>query len=91
MTDQPAQPPDQSDNGQPQPQPQPQPQKNDAKGSEFLQLSTEEDLGIIAEFWVFLKEEKRWWLSPIIVACLAIVGLAWFTSTGAYPFIYSLF
>lgn len=59
--------------------------------SDFEKLSSNQDVGLIAEFWLFLKEEKRWWLTPIIVVCLAITGLAWFTSTGAYPFIYSLF
>lgn len=59
--------------------------------SEFERLSGEPEVSFVAEFWQFLKEEKRWWLTPIIVACLAITGLAWFTSTGAYPFIYSLF
>lgn len=64
---------------------------NQPTASQFQQLSTEDDIGLAAEFWLFLKEEKRWWLTPIILACLAITGLAWFTSTGAYPFIYSIF
>lgn len=67
------------------------PKPPELEASEFQKLSEEDDLGLIAEFWLFLKEEKRWWLTPIIVACLAITGLAWFTSTGVYPFIYSLF
>lgn len=65
--------------------------KTASKASEFQQLSAENDLSLMAEFWLFLKEEKRWWLTPIIIACMAITGLAWFTSTGAYPFIYSIF
>lgn len=84
MTDQPAHPSAADDSGEKAQTPQPE-------ASEFQQLSAEDDLGLMAEFWLFLKEEKRWWLTPIIVACLAITGLAWFTSTGAYPFIYSLF
>lgn len=36
-------------------------------------------------------EEKKWWLTPIIVVLLGVGLLVTLTSTGAAPFIYSLF
>ena len=49
-------------------------------------------LSIIAEFWGFLKERKKWWLSPIVVTLLALGALLVLTEGSAVaPFIYSLF
>jgi hypothetical protein len=52
--------------------------------SEFEQLADEQQMGLMAEFWLFIKEEKKWWL-------LGVGVLVALTSTGAAPFIYTLF
>jgi hypothetical protein len=63
---------------------------NDAK-SEFERLGKEKQLNIVQEFTHFLTENKKWWLAPIVLA-LGIVGvLVILASTGAAPFIYTLF
>jgi len=59
--------------------------------TEFEQLAGEEDMGLLAEFWLFIKEEKKWWLTPIIVVSLLVGGLVYLTSSGVAPFIYALF
>ena len=59
--------------------------------SEFEQLGEEQQLGLLQEFWIFMREEKKWWLTPIIVVLLGVGLLVTLTSTGAAPFIYSLF
>lgn len=64
---------------------------NDAAPSEFEQLGEEQPLGLMAEFWLFIKEEKKWWLTPIILVLLGVGVLVALTSTGAAPFIYTLF
>jgi competence protein ComGC len=48
--------------------------------------------GLLREFWLFLKQEKKWWLVPMlvvlaIVAALVLVALIY---PGAAPFIYPL-
>ncbi len=43
------------------------------------------------EFLVFIRENKAWWMIPIVLVLLILGGLAWLSSTGAAPFIYSLF
>ena len=65
--------------------------KPESAPSEFEQLAEEEQLGLLAEFWLFIKEEKKWWLTPIIVVLLGVGVLVALTSTGAAPFIYTLF
>ncbi len=49
-------------------------------------------LGILKEFWEFLRERKKWWLVPII-AFLIILGALVFLSQGSAvtPFIYTIF
>ena len=61
------------------------------KPSEFEQITGEQQMGLMAEFWLFIKEEKKWWLTPIIVVLLGVGVLVALTSTGAAPFIYTLF
>jgi len=61
------------------------------EGSEFEQLEQPQSMGLVAEFWLFLCEEKKWWLAPIIFVLLFVGGVALLTTTGAAPFIYTLF
>ncbi len=30
--------------------------------------------GLLAEFWSFIKHEKAWWMTPIVLVLLAMVG-----------------
>ncbi|MBI4576155.1 MAG: hypothetical protein HY722_07835 [Planctomycetes bacterium] len=49
-------------------------------------------IGIVREFWDFLKHEKKWWLIPLVVV-LAGVGLVLIIggNPALAPFIYPLF
>jgi hypothetical protein len=47
--------------------------------------------GIVQEFWLFLKENKAYWLVPILLVTLLLVAVVIAGSTGAAPFIYTLF
>ena len=47
--------------------------------------------GLVAELWGFLKENRKWWLLPILVLLLALGLLTLLAGTGAAPFIYTLF
>jgi hypothetical protein len=58
---------------------------------EFEELSKGKQDSIIKEFIDFVFENKKWWMIPILLV-LALVGLlAVLGSTGAAPFIYTLF
>ncbi len=43
------------------------------------------------ELWHFLRQTKKWWLFPVIVALLLLGLMIWISSTAAAPFIYTLF
>jgi hypothetical protein len=47
---------------------------------------------VLREFWAFLKEEKKYWLTPIVVVLVLLGVLLVFAQSSAIaPFIYSLF
>ena len=46
---------------------------------------------LLSEFWAFLKQNKKWWLSPIVITMLLLGVLIFLSSTAAAPFIYTLF
>jgi hypothetical protein len=49
-------------------------------------------LSIIKEFWLFMRERKKWWLAPIFIFLLLMALLIVFTEGSALaPFIYSIF
>ena len=47
---------------------------------------------VLAEFWAFMRENKKFWLAPIVIV-LVLVGLLLVTTQGSAvaPFIYTLF
>ncbi|MEC9096458.1 MAG: DUF5989 family protein [Planctomycetota bacterium] len=59
--------------------------------SEFELQAVENDIGVVREFILFLKHNKKWWLTPIIIALLLIAVIVISAGTGAAPFIYTLF
>ena len=45
---------------------------------------------LVAEFWEFLRSNKKWWLLPILIVLLVFGVLIFLAGTGAAPFIYTL-
>ncbi len=65
-------------------------QQNDA--NDFAaQAASDERTGLGGEFVAFLKENKKWWLAPIIFSILGLGLLVLLGGTAAAPFIYTLF
>jgi hypothetical protein len=52
---------------------------------------SERQRNIVGEFWHFLRENKKWWLLPIVVIAFGFGLLVFFSGTAAAPFIYTLF
>jgi hypothetical protein len=67
------------------------PSKSDSQTSEFLQANKEKQLNLVQEFVLFVMENKKWWLIPILVVFGLVGLLVMLGSSGAAPFIYTLF
>jgi hypothetical protein len=46
---------------------------------------------LIADFWEYLMENKKWWELPIIIGILVIMLLVALGTPALLPFIYTLF
>ena len=44
--------------------------------------------GLFREFWLFLKETKKWWLTPIIVILLLLAIFILFADKLVLPLLY---
>jgi hypothetical protein len=65
---------------------------SDTPRNEFEKAAAEQDQeSLIAEFWSFLKHNKKWWLLPIVIVMLLLGVLILLSSSAAAPFIYTLF
>lgn len=58
---------------------------------DFAARAGQERVGLVAEFVAFLKDNKKWWLAPIILSILGLGLLVLLGGTAAAPFIYTLF
>jgi len=59
--------------------------------AEFERLAQEQRPSLVAEFWDFLKHNKKWWLLPIVVMLLLLGLLILLAGSSAAPFIYTIF
>jgi hypothetical protein len=59
--------------------------------NDFAAQAEGDRTGLASEFVDFLKENKKWWLAPIIVSILGLGVLVMLGGTAAAPFIYTLF
>ncbi len=62
---------------------------SDQKPNEFEQAN--QQAGIVKEFVAFLRENKKFWMIPLLLALLAVGALLILGGTAAAPFIYTLF
>jgi hypothetical protein len=64
---------------------------SDDKKTSFEQAQTEKQAGILKEFFLFLRYNKKYWMIPILITLLALAALVLLGGTAVAPFIYTLF
>lgn len=58
---------------------------------DFLDATESASTGLMGEFFGFMKENAKWWLLPFLIV-FGLLGVALILgSTGAAPFIYTMF
>jgi len=58
---------------------------------ELRQLSEARSGGVLGQIWGFIRETRKWWLTPIILMMLLLGLLFVIGGSGAAPFIYTIF
>jgi hypothetical protein len=65
---------------------------SDKTVNEFEKAAMEQgSISISNEVWYFLRQNKKWWLLPILVILVLFGVLMMLSGTVAAPFIYTLF
>ena len=60
--------------------------------TEFEKAAAEQRrTSLLGDLWGFLKQNKKWWLIPILVVLLLFSLLILLSGTALAPFIYTLF
>jgi hypothetical protein len=59
--------------------------------NDFAEQAKQAQTGLASEFWSFLRDNKKWWLAPIVISILGLGLLVLLGGTAAAPFIYTLF
>ena len=65
--------------------------KDEQKTENFSDMADAPQAGIVREFWDFLRYNKKWWLTPIVLVLLIVGILVMLSGTAAAPFIYTIF
>jgi hypothetical protein len=68
----------------------PAPSDHDNRNT-FAEQARQQRPGLVAELVDFLRNNKKWWLTPIILVLLLVGALIMLSGTAAAPFIYTLF
>ena len=64
--------------------------KNPSPATSFAEQANARSVGLVREFWDFLRYNKKWWLLPILLVLLLIAVLAILMASPAASFIYPL-
>ena len=59
--------------------------------SSFEKQANESRQGLFHEFVYFLRHNRKWWLTPVILVLVLVSVLVVLGGTAAAPFIYTLF
>lgn len=62
-----------------------------APANDFARQAEQQNVGLLREFADFLLNNKKWWLTPIVLVLLLVGALIVLSGTVAAPFIYTLF
>ena len=58
---------------------------------DFARAAGGRQRGFFAEMWSFLRSNRKWWLTPVILIIVVLGLLVVLGGSGAAPFIYTLF
>ena len=66
-------------------------QRDERNADDFEAQAAGRQAGVVSEFWCFLRDNRKWWLVPMLVVLLILGLMVFSASTGLAPFIYTFF
>jgi len=66
-------------------------QRDEPGADDFQTEAGKRQGGVVAEFWCFLRDNRKWWLVPMLVVLLLLGVLVVMAGSGLAPFIYTMF
>ncbi len=64
---------------------------DDPKSDDLVAQARQKRSGLASEFLAFLRDNKKWWLAPILLTIAGLGLVVMLSGTAAAPFIYTLF
>jgi len=64
---------------------------SDQQKTKFEEAAAQEQSSLLGEFWQMLKQNKKYWLIPLVIGLLFFGALIILGGSIAAPFIYTLF
>jgi hypothetical protein len=58
---------------------------------DFLSRASSSKWSLFRDVLEFLRREKKWWLTPLVVTLVLVIALVIAGGTAAGPFLYTLF
>lgn len=63
-------------------------EQTSAGPSQFERQAEERAPGLLAEFWDFLRFNRKFWMAPIVLVLLLVAALVVLNALGLSPFVY---
>ncbi len=64
---------------------------DDPQSDDLAAQARQKRSGLASEFLAFLRDNKKWWLAPILLTIAGLGLVVMLSGTAAAPFIYTLF
>jgi hypothetical protein len=58
---------------------------------EFTRQGRMKRVSLVHEYLLFVRHNRKWWMLPLLVVLLLFGAMMVLSSTGAAPFIYTMF
>lgn len=62
-----------------------------ADARDFVRVAELNQPSALREYWEWLRDNRKWWLTPIVITLLLLGFLVVLSTTAVAPFIYTLF
>lgn len=74
-----------------QPNPQKPQRRQESEHNTLLEMARARRPSLVREYFAYVKQNKKWWILPIILCLLLLAGLIILSGSSVAPLIYTLF